>query len=254
MPCIGSERVLSPSGKVREILESTGTWDRFQRLRKGEALDDLLAESNKKRLILSDQRTLPPSPVKSHAELPPEKQDEVNPIPDPEPSVKPESEPVLEVESEPALEAESEPVPEPEPVANPIPDPPPVPEATLTPAKDKLPLPPADVVTDEPIDKAPEDKGLLYGELSRPGATELSEDRYPPEPVPDPAFRANRIRNALREARRSEKPVEERQQEIFSKRWEPKEGSTRRIPETGVPWAMPSLRRCLPQARRRTIL
>ncbi len=86
---------------------------------------------------------------------------------------------------------------------------------------------PEDGETKEPNDKAPENKGLLYGDLNRPGATELSEDHYPPDPVPDPAFRAIRMREALREARRNEPPVDEQQRQTCTKRWDGKDPDTR---------------------------
>ncbi|MYD39854.1 MAG: 30S ribosomal protein S16 [Chloroflexi bacterium] len=242
-----------PSGIVRKIFEDTGTWGRFQRLLNGEALEDLLTESHNKRLILSDQKTLPLSPDKHPTEIPSEPQDDFYLAPVPEPTVEPELE----------LEYGTEPIPDPAPKAEPVP----VPVADESPQPDESepakanisvnveepaadPLPPADdssipepapdpmpVVEDipqpdesetkEPTDKTPENKDVLYEDMNRPGATELSEEAYPPDPVPDPSFRANRTREDIREARRNEPDVENRRREVLQQKWNDKDTATR---------------------------
>ena len=49
-----------PSDPVRHIFQHTGTWERFERLRKGEALDELVAEAEANpREIPSPQTNFP---------------------------------------------------------------------------------------------------------------------------------------------------------------------------------------------------
>ncbi len=51
-----------PSDAVRRLLEHTGTWQRFQRLRQGEDLQDLLKEAEETRPELPSPKTHYPSP------------------------------------------------------------------------------------------------------------------------------------------------------------------------------------------------
>jgi small subunit ribosomal protein S16 len=51
-----------PSDAVRRLLEHTGTWDRFQRLRAGESLEDLVREAEENRAELPSQKTNYPAP------------------------------------------------------------------------------------------------------------------------------------------------------------------------------------------------
>lgn len=177
-----------PSDPVRRIFVHTGTWERFQRMRNGEALEDLLHEADANEQALPSQKTS-------------QRFDDSEPraIPD---LVK-------------------------ELIAEPIPDPPPEPEPTPTPVVNEEYLQLDDVDTKQPTDKAPENKGLLYGDLNRPGATELSEGPYPTDPVPDPAFRTSRAREDLREARRNEPAAHERRRQVFTTRNESKDPTTR---------------------------
>jgi len=202
-----------PSDAVRRILERTGTWERFQRLRNGQALGDLLREADANKQELPSQKTSQRFDD-SQPRATPDLVSEPNPKPQPEPIPEPEPEPVVEPE------------PEPEPIANPIPDPPPEPEPAPVLVVDESPQSDDDVIIEPPYE-TPENKDLLYGDLNRPGATELPEDSYPTNPVPDPAFRARRAREDLREARHNEPAAHERRRQVFTTRNESKDPNTR---------------------------
>ena len=51
-----------PSDAVRRLLEHTGTWERFQRLRAGESLEDLVREAEENQPELPSPRTNYPAP------------------------------------------------------------------------------------------------------------------------------------------------------------------------------------------------
>lgn len=51
-----------PSDAVRRLLEHTGTWERFQRLRAGEALEDLVEEAENNKAELPSPKTNYPAP------------------------------------------------------------------------------------------------------------------------------------------------------------------------------------------------
>lgn len=51
-----------PSDAVRRLLEHTGTWERFQRLRAGERMDDLVREAEENRPELPSPKTNYPAP------------------------------------------------------------------------------------------------------------------------------------------------------------------------------------------------
>ena len=51
-----------PSDAVRRLLEHTGTWDRFQRLRAGESIEDLVQEAEDNRAELPSPKTNYPAP------------------------------------------------------------------------------------------------------------------------------------------------------------------------------------------------
>lgn len=51
-----------PSDAVRRLLDHTGTWERFQRLRAGESLDDLVKEAESTQTELPSPKTNYPAP------------------------------------------------------------------------------------------------------------------------------------------------------------------------------------------------
>lgn len=51
-----------PSDAVRRLLEHTGTWERFQRLRAGESMEDLVQEAEANRAELPSPKTNYPAP------------------------------------------------------------------------------------------------------------------------------------------------------------------------------------------------
>ncbi len=51
-----------PSYAVRRLLEHTGTWERFQRLRAGESMEDLVKEAAETQAELPSPRTNYPAP------------------------------------------------------------------------------------------------------------------------------------------------------------------------------------------------
>ena len=51
-----------PSDAVRRLLDHTGTWERFQRLRAGESLEDLVKEAESQQTELPSPKTNYPAP------------------------------------------------------------------------------------------------------------------------------------------------------------------------------------------------
>lgn len=51
-----------PSNAVRRLMDHTGTWERFQRLRAGESLEDLVQEAENNRGELPSPKTNYPAP------------------------------------------------------------------------------------------------------------------------------------------------------------------------------------------------
>ncbi len=51
-----------PSDAVQNLMKHTGTWDRFQRLRAGESMADLVKEAEENKTELPSQRTNYPAP------------------------------------------------------------------------------------------------------------------------------------------------------------------------------------------------
>jgi len=51
-----------PSDAVRRLLDHTGTWERFQRLRAGESLEDLVKEAESQQSELPSPKTNYPAP------------------------------------------------------------------------------------------------------------------------------------------------------------------------------------------------
>ena len=200
-----------PSDAVRRTFVHTGTWERFQRLRIGEALEDLVREAN-------DNRQEPPSQKTSRRF----DDSESRATPDLVTKPIPEPEPILESEPEPI----PEPAPETEPIANPIPDPPSEPEPAPVLVVDESPQPDDGVIT-EPSDEAPENKDLLYGDVNQPGMTELVDEFVPPSPSADPGRRAYEARKRLVESRRSESVKEQRVRQMMIKVWDGKDPVTR---------------------------
>ena len=58
-----------PSDAVRRLLEHTGTWERFQRLRAGESMDDLVKEAEENRGELPSPKTNYPSPAAGESKI-----------------------------------------------------------------------------------------------------------------------------------------------------------------------------------------
>lgn len=58
-----------PSDAVRRLLDHTGTWERFQRLRAGESLEDLVAEAEANRPELPSQKTNYPAPADGESKI-----------------------------------------------------------------------------------------------------------------------------------------------------------------------------------------
>lgn len=58
-----------PSDAVRRMLEHTGTWERFQRLRAGESIDDLVREAEENRPELPSPKTNYPAPSDGESKI-----------------------------------------------------------------------------------------------------------------------------------------------------------------------------------------
>jgi len=182
-----------PSDAVRRIFVHSGTWERFQRLCNGEALEDLLREAEANKLELPSQKTSRRF-EDSEPQKPTIEADKEAPEPDtPAPA---DDDKTAEVDPDPISVADE-------------------------------PSQPDESETKEPLPDAPENTDGLYGDLNRHGKTELTEDPYPPDPVPDPTLRASRTHEDIREARRNEPAVEERHRQVLTKRWDGKDSDTR---------------------------
>ena len=58
-----------PSDAVRRLLEHTGTWQRFERLRAGESMEDLVREAEDSQAELPSQKTNYPSPEAGESKI-----------------------------------------------------------------------------------------------------------------------------------------------------------------------------------------
>ena len=58
-----------PSDAVRRLLEHTGTWQRFERLRAGESMEDLVREAEDSQAELPSQKTNYPSPQSGESKI-----------------------------------------------------------------------------------------------------------------------------------------------------------------------------------------
>ncbi len=58
-----------PSDAVRRLLEHTGTWSRFERLRAGESMSDLLQEAEASRGELPSPKTNYPAPAAGESKI-----------------------------------------------------------------------------------------------------------------------------------------------------------------------------------------
>ena len=58
-----------PSDAVRRLLDHTGTWERFQRLRAGENVDDLVKEAEANRPDLPSPKTNYPAPAAGESKI-----------------------------------------------------------------------------------------------------------------------------------------------------------------------------------------
>lgn len=58
-----------PSDRVKTIMQHTGTWDRFQRLRAGESIEDLVKEAEENKAELPSQRTNYPAPADGESKI-----------------------------------------------------------------------------------------------------------------------------------------------------------------------------------------
>ena len=94
-----------PSDPVRRILDHTGTWERFQRLRTGESMEALVKEAE-------ENKPEPPSPKTNYPA--PEPPKPIPPAPEPPKSIPPEPEPPKPIP----------PTPEPPKLIPPAPEPP----------------------------------------------------------------------------------------------------------------------------------
>ena len=58
-----------PSDAVQRLLDHTGTWERFQRLRAGESMEDLVEEAEANRLDLPSPKTNYPAPADGESKI-----------------------------------------------------------------------------------------------------------------------------------------------------------------------------------------
>jgi small subunit ribosomal protein S16 len=58
-----------PSDRVKTIMQHTGTWDRFQRLRAGESIEDLVKEAEENKAELPSPRTNYPAPADGESKI-----------------------------------------------------------------------------------------------------------------------------------------------------------------------------------------
>ncbi len=220
-----------PSDAVRRILDHTGTWARFQRMRDGERMEDLVNEAKERRGELPSPRTKYPAPRDGESKI--KRREAARNAGADERSQQPPEEP--EKDNHPPTvpkHADEQP--------DDIDDP-------SRPHADKSegnwPGTESDKAAEKP-DAAEEveqqtcenqvetpDTGPtavdLYNKLNRPGKTQLKDEFIPPRPSPNPEYRRKKKQEEFVDAISKEPDISTRTRVILTRKWDGKDSATR---------------------------
>lgn len=216
-----------PSDAVRRLLEHTGTWCRFQRLRAGENIEELVREAEENQSELPSPRTNYPSPGDGEGRIePPESHETPEPLETPETSELPES-PESPTE-DPASVNTDEPRPEPEGSTEENNS------ASSGGSREDNELDSSEpdnspsLLEDEDETDGVDFPADLYKAFNRPGKTQLSDpDPLAPGQLQNPDRRSKRTKEELEKAIRNEPDKEARSRLTMSREWESKDPATR---------------------------
>ena len=207
--CVGAQ----PSDAVRRLLEHTGTWCRFQRLRAGENIDELVKEAKENQPELPNPKTNYPSPGDGEGKKRRIEPSEPTPPPTTEDPAgdntdEPRSEPGGSIEeNNSALSGGSQ-------------------EDNDLDSSDPDNSP--SLLEDENETAGVDFPASLHNAFNRPGETQLSDpETLAPRPLPDPDHRSKRKKEELEEAIRNEPDKEARFKLKESRKWESKDKATR---------------------------
>ncbi len=207
-----------PSDAVRRLLEHTGTWCRFQRLRAGESKDELVKEAKENQPELPNPKTNYPSPGDGEG-----KKRRIEPSEPPE-SPEPTPPPTTE---DPAGGNTDEPRPEPggsiEENNSALSDGRQEDNDLDPSGPDNLPSPPED---EDETDGVVFPDGL-YGAFNRHGKIQLCDPAPAPRPLQNPDHRFKQKKEQIVEAIRNESNKETRFKLKKSRKWEGKDPATR---------------------------
>jgi len=182
-----------PSDAVRRIMDHTGTWERFQRLRAGENIEALIKEAEENRDELPSPTTNYPAPRDGESKI---KAREAKRLSD--------------EESKGNRDERSAQLQEELTTDNQTPDGP-----------NNLEKQHEEIQNTDPKTSD------LYSNLNRPGKIKLNEDFIEPIPLRAPIDRAKRKKKLIEEAIRVEPDISKRTRQVLTKRWEGKDPATR---------------------------
>lgn len=220
-----------PSDAVRRILDHTGTWARFQRMRAGESMEDLVNEADEDRGELPSPRTNYPSPRDGESKL--KRREAARNASADEPSQQPPEEPEKD-NHPPTVPKHAD--QQPDDIDDPS-----RPHADKS--EENRPGTESDKAAEEPdavevVEQQPCENQVetpntgpaavdLYNNLNRPGKTQLKDEFIPPRPSPTPEYRRNRKQEGFVDAIRKEPEISKRTRQVLTKRWERKDEATR---------------------------
>ena len=213
-----------PDGAVRRILDHTGTWDRFLRLRAGENIDDLVREAEDTRKELPSPKTNYPAPDDGESKIKTQESDQSESEEQPQVTKEyTDRDDVSNLQTTDEIVADRQPK-----VATG--------ESEMRPrvtdesddkvgANERTSVNPVDS-RDEANSVEP-DELKLYSNLNRLGKTKLNDEFVPPLPLSNPDFRRRRKQEALKESMANEPELVERTRQVLKKKWDGKDPATR---------------------------
>ena len=227
-----------PSDAVRRIMDHTGTWERFQRLRTGESIESLLKEAEENREELPSPVTNYPAPGDGESKIKARDADrltdEESKDNTDEPSAQSQDESTTHVLTPHDLHDSAQR--------------PNVTDDMSQHQNDRETEGKGDrLVTDETmnrfhsaerVDQESDDSieethteysktSGLFIDMDRLGQTQLSDVIIPPTPLPNPEFRSRRIQEELEDAKASEPDKSERIRQVSRTKWECTDPATR---------------------------
>ena len=228
-----------PSDPVRRILDHTGTWERFQRFRAGESMEDLISEAEENRGELPCQKTKYPAIGHGESKINrpdvrtlPHEQPDANTD---EPSQQPDK--YVDMNDYDTTEPDTPRVPS-STLDQPTQQPDERTEENIFPIVERNSKPDLPRVieglgqeTDESNGKNQPSSSILVDEFdgffASPGKTRLIESRLLPNPLRDPDHRYRRKKEHLEKVRMLEPDKWERTKLVLTRKWTGKDTETR---------------------------